>query len=563
MTSPADQPVPSPASSLLRSGFAILICRVLWAVSVFVTVPVILVGLGPEGFGVWESLIAVGAVATVLQTVLGGTVLWRMAVHFGEGRLDEARRLARVAITTSLLLAAASTGLVWAARGPLVRTLSVDGSFAADAARLLPLSVCLVLLGGMNQTLLSLLSGFQRPGISAMIQNAGLIVANGATIVAVWSGAGLASLAWGLLAALLVTFLFAYPAASHACGGLSLVPVLPSRGDLRILGPFAGLLLLSNLTVLFRDQVDKLVLAAAESSVSTAHFSLAQRLTSVVMQICVVMYVPLTSAVAMSHARGDRDRITTMYSAAVRWIGCLAGLVALLICVLRRPIFLLWLGHDLSQADRFLAPLLFGTTAAITLAGSGVALAKGIGRPGLETAYTLITLVLTVVSKPILVWCLGTWGAVLSSALSWFLGSCCLLGFLHRGVDLPRKLFHQTWSLLALTTALAALGWWGGTVIPVPRLRLESAAMIVIGGLVLGLTYGAILATLGYLPEARRIAVRCLTTIPTVLHWCFVRFRWSKPAASAATASSPAVQRQAWRSRDVSTPRTQPLSSIR
>jgi uncharacterized membrane protein len=48
-------------------------------------VPVVISKLGLAGYGVWETIIALSASATLLMGPLTGTLLWRAAVAHGAG----------------------------------------------------------------------------------------------------------------------------------------------------------------------------------------------------------------------------------------------------------------------------------------------------------------------------------------------------------------------------------------------------------------------------------------------------------------------------------------------
>ena len=174
--------------------------------------------------------------------------------------------------------------------------------------------------------------------------------------------------------------------------------------------------------------------------------------------------------------------------------GSLVGLVGFLLVTLRTPIFVIWLGTDQPGAHGFLALLVFAATSAIMFAGAGVALAKGIGRPGLETAYALVTLTIVIVSKPILIRAIGPIGSVASSTLSWCIGAVVFLILLHRSVSLPKDTVTRTVGLFAVTLLLSIAGWWGTTnFLFAPSNRLEAGLVIVVMGAVLTTFYSAVL----------------------------------------------------------------------
>lgn len=490
------QPSATARSALLRHGVVILVSRALWALSVMLTVPFVLNRLGTSGFGVWESVVAVGAMAAVFQTVLGGTTLWKISTLHGEDNLPEMLRIARVGIGLALGMSAVLTVLVWPFTETLSEWLRIPLEHRTTVHWLFPWAVLFNLLNGVNQVLLALLAGRQVAGTAALVQNAGLIFANGLTVLVIILGMDLSALAWGLASTFGLTFCMAYRSVLRCCPGFRPWPKLPHARDLQTVGPYAGLIFLSALTVLFRDQLDKLLLSAQVSTDSTAHFVIAQRVTSLIMQICIVLHVPLTAGVAVAFSQGDWGRVGQLYATAAHWICLLCGWLTLIVCALRSPLFVAWIGHDPHEAHAFLWPLLLGTSSAIMLSGAAVAVTKGVGKPGLETVYTLITLGLTLVSKPILITLFGTWGAVLSSALSWSLGAWFLHLWIHRLLPLPLATAWNTQGMLLSAIVMSSLGWWWGSQVSPPASRLEAIRTLLVQGTTISLVYGLLMGVL-------------------------------------------------------------------
>jgi len=480
-----------------------VVSRIAGILALVLSVPIIVAYLGPEGYGIWESMLAIAGMAMVFQMVFSGTILWRISISFGAQDPVETRRLVRIGVFATLMLTVVFVPLVHGFRDQILVGLQIPEQWVEDAKWILPSLVAVVLLGGINQTLLTVVTGYQRAGVAALIQALGLM-ANSLTAIAVLLlGGGLSALLLGYMAGFLVTLVVIYPIAISLCGPLSLLPTWPTKKEITILGPFAGLLLLSNLTFLFRDHTDKIVLASLASPTVTGYFGMAQRLSSLVLQVCTVSFVPFTAMVGALFAQGDWHSIQNLYSRLSAWMGALAGLAGFLVCVLHEPLFVLWLGKPQPEAYAFLALLLLGATSAIIFAGAGVALAKGIGRPGLETAYTLVTLSLIVVSKPVLIAAFGPMGSIASSTGSWSLGAIFFLLLLHRKVELPKKVIPQTLSIFFFTLFTSILGWWASAQFSwVGWERLQTAIALLVAIPILSAIYLGTLATLGLIDFA-------------------------------------------------------------
>ena len=491
------QPNARLARELLRNSALMVLGRAAGVLSLVVAVPFIVAHLGTTGYGVWESMLAVAGAALIFQLAISGTVLWRVSTSYGSQDPDESARIVRIGIGATVALTAVFFPLVWISSEALMAGLQVPDRWAAEARWLLPSVVAIMLLGGVNQTLSAVVTGYQRAGLAALIQSGGLVVTHLTTILLLLAGYGLQSLLLGLIAGFVAAFAALYPTASALCGRISLLPSMPSRKDLAVLGPFAGLLLISNLSFLLRDNTDKIVLASLASPAMTGYFGMAQRLAALVMQSFAVVSVPLTAAVGALWARGDWPAIRGLYEKVGSWVAIAAGLAGFSIWTLRKALFVLWLGQDYPEAHAFLLFVLFGVTSAIIFGGVGVALAKGIGRPGLETTYTLVTLGLTLLSKPVLIFLFGPLGSVASSAACWSLGAAFLLLLVHRRLELPSQMIRRTVGVFAVTIALSVLGWKMGEFVATPQGRPEAGLTLVVLGPLCALVYLGVVAALG------------------------------------------------------------------
>jgi O-antigen/teichoic acid export membrane protein len=474
-------PARTPTRQLLINSAGMVMARAAGLLTLVISVPVIVGRLGPVGFGVWDAMLAIAGITMIFQTVVSGTVLWRISANYGTQDFAETRRLVRVGIGATLGLLFALLPIVFGFRDEILLTLQVPADSLTQARSLLPAITGLLLIGGVNESLAAVLIGYQRAGKASLVQSVGLAVANLVSIAILMLGGGLESLLIGSIAGFAVTLVVLYSMASSICGKISLMPLLPRRSDIAVIGPFFALLFISNLTLIFRDHTDKIVLASMASPATVGFFGMSQRLAMAVAQVCAVFIVPFTSAVGALHAAGDREGIRQLYEKVATWLAALVGLMTVILCTLHEPLFVLWLGESRPEAYPFLAILLFGSGSAIILAGAGVALTKGVGRPGLETSYAIITLALTLILKPLLVHEFDAIGAVAASAASWCLGAFAFLILFHRREKLTRGVSYRLLGIWLVTIILSGLGWSSATAMPSTRGASDACATLVLG----------------------------------------------------------------------------------
>lgn len=466
------------SSRLLKNSVVMLTARAASILTLLICVPAIVKFLGPEGYGVWESLLAVSGIALVFQTVISGMVLWRISMSFGTEDPAETRRLVRLGVGATLSLVTVSVPLICGLRFQIIDFLQIPQEYANQTVWLLPCVVAVALIGGINESLAAVITGYQRAGLVSLIQSLGLAISSLISICVLFLKGGLVSLLLGQIASIGITLAILYPVACSLCGRISLLPLLPTKRDITVSGPFVGLLLLSNLSLLFRDQTDKLVLASLVSPVAVGYFVMAQRLTAIIMQNCTALLGPFIAAVGMLQARGDWQGVQKLYLTVGTWSSMACGATTIVMCGLHKHLFVLWLGQYYPEATYFLAILLFGGTSAVLFSGAGSALCRGLGRSGPEAIYTTLALVLNLTLKYILIPAIGPEGTVFASAISWCCGSLLFLAMTHYLMALPRTMIARLLAAALVTLAIGAGSWWIEEQYPAPGGRLEAVLSI-------------------------------------------------------------------------------------
>jgi len=385
--------------------------------TVFAAAPFVIGLLGYEGYGAWELLLVFQSVALIFHNVVRGTLIWQLSLCCGKEDHEEARRLIRVTCTVILATVTLIAPLAICLSSSIVSALGVQEPWAAQLEMLMPAVLSLALLSGVNQSLLSLITAYQQAGRAAAIQALGGVASSMIAIGMLLSGFGMLSLFVGMLGGSTAVLIVARRAVRQLLGKISISPVLPTRRDLGLLGPFAAMLLISNLTVLARDHTDKFLAAGLGGLYAVADLSLASRLASLSLQLSAVLLTPFTAAAGVLYGRDDWAGCVRLYEKIGLLVALAAGVISFSTHVLRAPLFTLWIGETRVGAYPYLTLLLVAGFLAIAYSGVGVSLAKAMGRPGIETEYTLVTLVLVLSSKPLLAKIAGPAGAVASSTI--------------------------------------------------------------------------------------------------------------------------------------------------
>jgi O-antigen/teichoic acid export membrane protein len=416
---------------LYKNSALIMTCRMVSMSVSVISVPFVIRSLGFQGYGTWETIMAVSVVAAIPQNVIGATLLWKMSSAFGVGDSQEIVRLARLGVSVALLMFGLFLPPIWMCRRPLVRMLNIPSSFGPAAEWILPSVVALVLLGGINESLGAVIRGCQHTGLSTVIQTVASVFNATGIIGALFLGTGLWSMLIGFALSFLTTVYGFRFLASRLCPGITLRPAQPRTSDIKNVRKYVGCLVLGSLSASLRVETDKIVLASLASPTWTGYYGFAARLVSLVMEVSNFFYVPAMAAVGALHARNDWPGIRSLYSNLMMVVPAAAGAIVIVIAGFPRHLMILWIGRDVPQAVTLLGILLCGYAPAVILTGPGTCVCKGIGRIEIETVYIAVSLVLNLVLTIALVRIVGPTGTVIATAVSWAVGSLFFAFYLH------------------------------------------------------------------------------------------------------------------------------------
>lgn len=340
-----------PASpSMLRSGLSSITLAALGLVLGFVSVPVMVTGLGYAGYGVYSIAFTIAGYGAVLDLGFG----WA-GMKFAAEAHAQRDRDAVAGVLWALVLHQALVGVVVVA----LLTAGADragqwlmGSADGDAARVagvLPTAGVWFALSGLNGVFVGVLRGAQRHAAAAVVAGTALVIG---------VGVGALVVAWGhgLHAAARCQVLGAMAAALVGAGALRgyLLPVPRGRlisasvHELRRMLTFSLWALLGRLLQLAMLQGDKVVAARAAGALGlpsyVVPFSVAQRLNALGSAAVTAVY-----PVAAGHHRSGHA-FHESYFRTARVVHLCTAAPAITLVVLA-PLFLhSWIGPEMAAA---------------------------------------------------------------------------------------------------------------------------------------------------------------------------------------------------------------------
>jgi O-antigen/teichoic acid export membrane protein len=443
-------------SGLSRNSGAIAAARLASALTSVVAIPFVIGELGLARFGLWESIVALVSLTALVTDSVAGTLLWKMSHAWGGGDGRALQGLVRFGLAASVVLPGVLVPAALLLQPGVAAFLGVAIPDAGQVGRVFVALVALVVLSGINGTMGALNSAIQQVRVASIAQTAGQMVMYVVSIAGLRAGLDLMAMVIGTAVGQVTT-------TGILVVGARRVRTVPKPREFRqerahvpavryfaVLSAGAG-------AAFLRGQADRLILAGLASPIWAGYYSIAARLSNLLMEVSNLFYVPTIAASGALMGARDWGGVRALYRSSMSAVSCTSAAVGLVLIGLPGPLVLLWVGEPVPEAASILRILAVGTLVAVAITGPGTAIGKGIGRPEIELRYVLVSFLINVVLTVGLVLTIGPIGTVIASSASWALAAFLFAWMIHTALKLPRVPTRRAAATLAGTGVAAGL----------------------------------------------------------------------------------------------------------
>lgn len=469
-----------------------------------VMTPVLVRGLGKEGYGVWALASALALYFKLLEFGVGKAIPSHVAEHSVDG---DDRRLARV-LSTAIGLLGALAALAALGSALLVAFFPQLFSVSADLRTAAQIAVAIVLLD-LCVSMAADAFGWTLIGLQRFdLINATLTVVVLAQAIAwgivIAAGGGLVPLAIVTVAISLAGQLVRYRLARRL---LPSVVVAPRQCfDRAFVRPFlrrSSWIGVTDVATIVAFRLDVVVVGLVLGVPAAAVYAVGQKLTFALEQLTqptTKAFFPHASELA---ARRDIAGLQRSLILGTRMSLLVAAPLALVLAVLAQPIVDAWVGSGFDEAGPVIV-FLACAAVIVTVTRTGLLMLQATTEPRTPAiiygAEALLNLVLSVG----LALAIGVEGVALGTLIASALGAIVFLPFLCSSFDLPVREFLAPLLRAHLPPAIAALGvaWLAN------RAPLDDIAVLTAAGAAVVGTYLVVFLVTGLDRDERRRIVR-------------------------------------------------------
>ena len=415
--------------------------------------------LGLDGFGLWSLVLVFVATLTALDGGICASLARFFAVHTANDDPAAAGRLLLTATAVFVLLSVVVSGLAvglaplvagWLDLAPALR------GQAIEALRWLGLLVFLALLNGAMVALLQANHRFGRLTAATAAAQLAYVVAAFALLRPVDT---VTVLVWVLAIRHVVGMVVGFTLSGRLVRFRR--PLVLARAERTALRKYAGWMQLSSMTSFLNGEADALVVAALLPVRYVGIFAVAHQVASAARSIPLFAFPPFLTTLANAFARrGQPGALAEFDRIQPHWLPLVLGYSAVATCaaVFAVPI---WLGDDFQLAGVLAAILTIGYGLHVALTGIRTCFVRSIGRPELETQYSVFSTILNVVLTVPFVLAFHVVGVVSATAVALTSASLYFV-WLGRPFGLHDKLPQPRWWLaIALAAGVTILGEFG------------------------------------------------------------------------------------------------------
>jgi O-antigen/teichoic acid export membrane protein len=392
--------------------------------------PYVLHKLGTQLFGVWSLVFVIANYMNLLDLGLGTSFAKYIAEYHAKGELKLVNSVVSCGLLFYLGLSVIIVALGFALKNPIASLLNIPPAIREESSfAIVGMIIVLAMKNGFS-IFQGLLVGLQRMDI----QNKILVFASTAnllgTIFFLEKGYGIRGLVVnsGLVAALIIlcNIFFSHRLVPQLRIGLKWL----HREVFLKLFRFGVKAQLSNLSSLVHFQADKIIISHFLGLNYVAFYELGQKVANALRMFPGILLTALEPAVSELHARGERDRLLSLYYRGSKYVSVLVFPLTFLTFILASGIMRVWVGEGYSLSAITLQVLIieYGLN---LLTGVGTRIVRGIGRPELETKYKVLVAVSHLILSLTLIQLLGFKGVLLSFLLSGSIGSIYFIRIFH------------------------------------------------------------------------------------------------------------------------------------
>jgi len=437
-------------------GFSGL-AQIMPLLAMFATTPYLLRRLGLDVFGVWSLLGALLGTLTILDGGVGASLSRFYTLHGGRGNKAEVGRLITGSLLLFVVIGALISVLGYVTAPILVRALTIPRGVHDDAVtalRCLGPLVTLALISDSAVSLLQATSRFRGLAVVTFVSSAAYVLG----VVLFVSGRG-SLLALVAVTAVRYIILILIGFAIAAREFTVQRPFLPGAALRQEFRQYALRMQVSGITLVVNGETDAIVIGAVLPVRYVGLYTVGYQAATALRSLPLYAFPPILTRMTSVFARQGVDgTVAEFHTLQARWLPLVLGYGAVATSAVGFGLEA-WLGRGYGTSSAVAILLTAGYMVQVAATGMRTCFVRSIGRPGLETRYSLAAMALNLALTIPFALLFGAVGVVAATAAGLLIGSLYFVRLCARVADLHDAVLTSSWVLaVALAVAVTIVG---------------------------------------------------------------------------------------------------------
>ena len=427
---------------LVKNTAFIAIGRIGAMAATIVLTPLIISSLGEERFGIWSLTLLFTSYISFLDFGIGLAYSKYIAEYYAKGQLDKINSVVVCGIGLYLLFSVIVLLTGYFLIHLALTIFSIPVHLQEEARTTFWYALIIFAGAGTFSVFESVSVGLQKMEYNNSIVLFATLIGAVISILYLRSGGGLVGLLLINAFALSVRIILMYFAARRLLPTLSLSPRFLNRAQVRELLSFGVKVQAGRLANLGTLNINRVLVGSFVGLLGVSSYQIGATVVQGIRNLSMIMFGAITPAASEIEAKMEPQDLIGLYRTSTRATVLVAGAGFGLVAAAAAPIIVLWTGKYYPIAALVIIFLAIANYIHVST-GTGTALARGIGNPGLETIFGIILLL----ASALLGWLLGrTWGIngiLLAVLIAYIVSSVIFMYLFNRSVDLANITFFR------------------------------------------------------------------------------------------------------------------------
>jgi len=430
-------------------------------ISVLLT-PYIIYKIGLEKFGVWAISSSIVGFLGLFNLGTSNTYTKYIAEHCATPDVIKINQTVNTGLVINILLGLCMS-LVLFFVTPIINFFKFNPAYFNEVYFVVFVSIVIFIVVFISGVFNSIIEGMQRIDITNKI-NIFISVLNAVGVIIVLQyGWGLKGLVVNSGIIIVIAIIIRIICSRYLFPSLKLSIGFVKLDSFKKIISYGSKIQVSRIANFVNGQVDKIFLGHFLSVLVVGYYDIGAKLTRLARQILLAMYPAIMPAASELNNTKDQKRLHLLYMRGSKYLSIITIPLLLFVFTTAPIIISSWMGKGYNASVTVIRFLIVGFCVN-ALTGIGTSIARGIGKPEIETRYTTLVAFSNITLSLILIIKIGLIGALIGTSVSLVIFSVYFMLIFHKKiikesyVEFAKKIYYKPFFIsLILCIVVGAL----------------------------------------------------------------------------------------------------------